>query len=316
MGWDVLMVALGLGVLLVAGDLLVRGAVNLSLQLGVPAAIVGLTVVAFGTSAPELLVSVQAMLAGVPDLALGNVVGSNIANVLLVLGVPALIAAVPVLRAEVRRDYLIMVGASVGFVGMAFLGPIGWPQALVLLGALALMLGDAVRRGRAQRVPVEALEGADPGLGRGRIALFLGLGIIGLPLGAELLVRGSVGIARSLGVTEAVIGLTLVAVGTSLPELATTVIAALRRQAGVAMGNVLGSNIFNLLGIVGVAGLVGTIPVAPELLTRDLWVMLAAAALLGWFVATGRSIGRVWGLALVSAYGTYLAILAMQGGTG
>ncbi len=316
MGWDVLMVGLGLAVLLVAGDLLVRGAVNLSLALGVPAAIVGLTVVAFGTSAPEMLVSVQAVLGDVPDLALGNVVGSNIANVLLVLGVPALIAAVPVLRAEVQRDYLIMMAASLGFVAMAFLGPIGWPQALVLLGALALMLGDAVRRARSQRVPVEALESADPGLGRGRIALFLGIGLVGLPLGAELLIRGSVGIARSIGVTEAVIGLTLVAVGTSLPELATTVVAALRREAGVAMGNVLGSNLFNLLAIVGVAGLVGTIPVAPELLTRDLWVMLAASALLGWFVATGRSIGRVWGLVMVAAYGGYLALLALQSGVG
>ncbi len=314
MGWDGLMVAAGLAVLLVAGDLLVRGAVNLSLRLGVPAAIVGLTVVAFGTSAPELVVSVQAVLAEVPDLALGNVVGSNIANVLLVLGVPALIAAVPVLRAEVSRDYLIMMGASLGFVAMAFLGPIGRPQALVLLGALALMLADALRRGRAQRVPVEALEGADPGLGTGRIALFLGLGLLGLPVGASLLVDGSVGIARSLGVTEAVIGLTLVAVGTSLPELATTVIAAWRREAGVAMGNVLGSNLFNLLGIIGVAGLFGTIPVAPELLTRDLWVMLGAAAVLGWFVATGRSIGRVWGVALVLAYAAYLTILVLQEG--
>ncbi|MGY6409803.1 MAG: calcium/sodium antiporter [Alkalilacustris sp.] len=316
MVWDLGMVAVGLAVLLLAGDLLVRGAVNLSLRLGVPAAIVGVTVVAFGTSAPELLVSVKAVLSGVPDLALGNVVGSNIANVLLVLGIPALIAAVPVLRAEVARDYTIMMVASIGFVALAVLGPIGWPQALLLLGGLALMLGDAVRRGWGQRVPLEAVEGADPGLGRGRIALFVGLGLIGLPVGASLLVDGAVGIARSLGVTEAVIGLTLVAVGTSLPELATTVIAALRRQAGVAMGNVLGSNIFNLLGIIGVAGLVGTIPVAPELLTRDLWVMLAASALLGWFVMTGRSIGRAWGLALVIGYGAYLTVLALHGGAG
>ncbi len=319
MGWDMALVALGLGVLLLAGDALVKGAVNLSLRLGVPAAIVGLTIVAFGTSAPELLVSVQAVLAGVPELALGNVVGSNTANILLVLGVPALIAAVPVVRAEVGRDYVLMIVASVGFIGLALLGPFGWPQALVLLGGLALLLGDALRRARAGRaaaqVSAEALEGADPAMGWGRIALWTGLGLVGLPIGADLLVDGSVGIARTFGISEAVIGLTLVAVGTSLPELATTVMAAIRREAGVAMGNVLGSNLFNLLGIIGVAGLVGTIPVDPAMLTRDLWVMLGASLLLGVFVVTGRSIGRGAGLGLVLLYAAYLAVLALQGGT-
>ena len=319
MPWDILMVAVGLGLLLLAGDALVKGAVNLSLRLGIPAAIVGLTVVAFGTSAPELLVSVQAVLADAPALALGNVVGSNIANILLVLGVPALIAAVPVVRAQVTHDYVVMILASLLFVGLAFMGPIGWPQALLLLGALALMLGDALRRARTQRVAradPDTLDGADPGLGGGRIALYVGIGLVGLPAGAALLVDGAVGIARILGVTEAVIGLTLVAVGTSLPELATTVMAALRREAGVAMGNVLGSNIFNLLAIIGVAGLVGTLPVPPEMLTRDLWVMLGAAAVLGVFVATGRSIGRWSGLGLVLAYGAYLALLTMNAGGG
>ncbi|MBK5928233.1 calcium/sodium antiporter [Rhodobaculum claviforme] len=316
MAWDILFVAAGLGILLLAGDALVKGAVNLSLRLGVPAAIVGLTIVAFGTSAPELLVSVQAVLADVPALALGNVVGSNIANVLLVLGVPALIAAVPVARGEVAHDYIVMMLATALFVGLALLGPIGWPQGLILLAGLALMLGDAYRRARAERrAGAEPLpEGADPALGGWRIGLFTGIGLVGLPLGAGLLVDGATGIARTLGVTEAVIGLTLVAVGTSLPELATTVMAAVRRQAGVAMGNVLGSNVFNLLGIVGVAGLVGTMPVPPEMLARDLWVMVAAAALLGVFVATGWSIGRLAGIGLVLLYGAYLAVLALGGG--
>ena len=320
--WDLALVVVGLGVLLLAGDALVRGAVNLSLRLGVPALIVGLTVVAFGTSAPELLVSVKAVLAGVPALALGNVVGSNTANVLLVLGVPALIAAVPVAR-DLLRDYLGMMAATALFVGLAVLGPIGWPQALVLLAGLALMLGDALMRARAHRAAngivaaaPEALEGAEPDMPWWKIGVFTGLGIVGLPLGAELLVDGSVGIATTLGVSEAVIGLTLVAVGTSLPELATTVMAAIRREAGVALGNVLGSNMFNLLGIIGVAGLVGTIPVPAEMLVRDLWVMVGASALLGWFVLKGRPIGRVWGLAMVLLYGGYLALLALQGGSG
>jgi cation:H+ antiporter len=313
--WDVVAVVLGLGVLLLAGDALVKGAVNLSLRLGVPALIVGLTVVAFGTSAPELLVSVQAVLVGAPALALGNVVGSNTANILVVLGVPALIAAVPVAR-SLMRDYAAMMAASAFFIGLTFMGPIRWPHALALLAALGLMLGDAFLRARAHRNDrdAEAVEGAEPGMAWWRIGLFTVLGLIGLPLGADLLVDGAVDIASALGVSEAVIGLTLVAVGTSLPELATTVMAALRREAGVVMGNVLGSNMFNLLGIIGVAGLVGPIPVPVEMLTRDLWVMLGASALLGVFVLTGRSITRGAGLAMVALYAGYLALLALQGG--
>ncbi len=312
--WDIAAVALGLGLLLLAGDALVKGAVNLSLRLGVPALIVGLTVVAFGTSAPELLVSVQAVLAGAPALALGNVVGSNTANILLVLGLPALIAAVPVAR-SLMRDYAAMMAATALFVLLALLGPIRWPHALVLLAALVLMLGDAFRRGQAHRNgrDADAVEGAEPGMAWWRIGLFTVLGVIGLPLGADLLVDGAVDIAGALGVSEALIGLTLVAVGTSLPELATTVMAALRREAGVVMGNVLGSNMFNLLGIIGVAGMVGEIPVPAEMLTRDLWVMVGASALLGWFVISGRSIGRAWGVAMVLLYGGYLGLLALQG---
>ena len=311
--WDAAAVGLGLAILLLAGDALVKGAVNLSLRLGVPAMIVGLTVVAFGTSAPELLVAVQAVLAGVPALALGNVVGSNTANILLVLGVPALIAAVPVARGTVTRDYLGMMAATVFFLGLAALGPLRWPHALALLAGLALMLGDAFLRARAHRngPADDEVEGAEPGMSWLRIGLYTGLGVVGLPLGAELLVDGSVNIATALGVSEAVIGLTLVAIGTSLPELATTVMAAIRREVGVALGNVIGSNMFNLLGILGVAGLFGAIPVPAEMWTRDLWVMLAASALLAWFVFTGRSIGRIWGVALLVLYGGYLGVLAM-----
>jgi len=315
--WDIASVGLGLGILLLAGDALVKGAVNLSLRLGVPAMIVGLTVVAFGTSAPELLVSVQAVLVGAPALGLGNVVGSNTANILLVLGVPALIAAVPVARGTVTRDYLGMMAATLFFLAVAALGPIRWPHALALLAGLGLMLGDAFLRARAHRNgPGEVeVEGAEPGMPWPRVALLTGLGLIGLPLGADLLVDGSVAIATVLGVSEAVIGLTLVAVGTSLPELATTVMAAIRREAGVALGNVIGSNMFNLLGIIGVAGLFGAIPVPPEMWARDLLVMVGASALLAWFVFTGRSVGRWAGLGLLALYAGYLGLLAMGVGT-
>lgn len=306
--WDLLLIAAGLAVLVFAGDALVKGAVNLSLRLGIPALVVGLTVVAFGTSAPELLVSVQAVLQDAPELALGNVVGSNIANILIVMGLPALIAAVAVGR-EVLRDYLIMLGATVLFIVLAFGGTFGTVQGLILLGAMALALTELWWRTRRQKIDTADLEGADPGLPGWRIALLLGLGLVGLPLGADLLVDGAVGIARELGVSEAVIGLTIVAVGTSLPELATTMTAAIKREGGVALGNVLGSNLFNLLSIIGIASLVGPIPVPAEMLTKDLWVMLGASVLLAFWVLTGRSIGRLGGVAFLGLYAAYVATL-------
>ena len=306
---DLVMIAAGLVLLVAAGDALVKGAVNLSLRLGVPALIVGLTVVAFGTSAPELLVSIDAVLDNAPALALSNVVGSNIANILLVLGVPALIAAVPVSR-DLTHDFLVMMAASVLFVALAFLGPFGWPHGLALLAGLGAMLWNSYVRARAHRSEGEPdLEGADASIPGLRIALLLAGGIVGLPVGANLLVTGATHIASAMGVSDAVIGLTLVAVGTSLPELATTVAAAFRREAGVAMGNVIGSNIFNLLGIIGIASLVGRIPVPESMLRLDLWVMLGVSALLGVFVLTGRRIGRVAGALLIALYAAYLVHL-------
>jgi cation:H+ antiporter len=305
---DLLRIAVGLAVLVVAGDMLVRGAVNLALRLGIPALVVGLTIVAFGTSAPELLVSVQAVLAGAPALALGNVVGSNIANILLVMGLPALITAA-VLGREVMRDYWLMIAATVLFIALAWGGTFGQLQGLILLAALVLVLGDLYLRTRRAREPAEDLEGVDPGLPGWRIALLLVLGLIGLPLGADLLVDGAVNVATALGVSEAVIGLTLVAVGTSLPELATTMVAALRREGGVAVGNVLGSNLFNLLAIIGIASLVGPIPVPEAMLQRDVWVMLATSLLLAVFLISGRAIGRVAGVGFLAAYALYVVSL-------
>ncbi|WP_242494147.1 calcium/sodium antiporter [Salipiger sp. IMCC34102] len=297
----------GLAILLVAGDCLVKGAVNLALRLGVPALIVSLTVVAFGTSAPELLVSIQSVLDGVPGLALGNVVGSNTANVLLVLGVPAILATMHTAEHDTRSSYWQMLAATVLFIALCWAGVLTWISGLVLLAGLVAMLGWSLieaRRARADAPP--ELEGADPGLGGFRIALFLVLGLVGLPLGAELLIRGATTIAQNFGLSESVIGLTLVALGTSLPELATTVIAALRRQADVALGNVIGSNMFNLLAITGVAALVGPIPVDDQFLTFDLWVMAGASLLLIAFVLFRQNLTRVWGILLTAAYGAYI----------
>jgi cation:H+ antiporter len=302
----------GLVLLLLAGDSLVKGAVNLSLRLGVPALIVSLTVVAFGTSAPELLIAIQAIWDGVPDLALGNVVGSNTANVLLVLGVPALLAVMHTSACDTRTSYLQMLAATVLFIGLAYRGTFDWIAGIILLIALAAMLIHAAMAARGHRKACadddeeEELEGADPDLPWAKIILFLVLGMIGLPLGASLLVDGASNIATDYGVSQAVIGLTLVAIGTSLPELATTVVAALRKQADVALGNVIGSNMFNLLGIIGVASFVGPIPVGKTFFVFDFWVMLGATLLLIPFVFLKFDLTRMWGVILTGLYLSYL----------
>lgn len=310
---------LGLVILLLAGDSLVKGAVNLSLRLGVPALIVSLTIVAFGTSAPELLIAIQAVMENAPGIAMGNVVGSNTANILMVLGIPALLATMHTSECDTRKSFNYMIAATVLFIALAFRGVFDWIAAVVLLSALALVLYSSAREAKDHRDAdtqnggeEDEIEGVDPELPGWKIALFLILGLIGLPLGADLLVDNATIIAKTYGVSDTVIGLTLVAIGTSLPELATTVMAALRRQADVALGNVIGSNMFNLLAIIGIASLVGPIPVDPEFLYFDLWVMLGASILLVPFVYMGRDITRMWGVILTGLYLIYLAVLLIH----
>lgn len=307
-----LFTGLGLLILLLAGDALVRGAVNLALRLGIPALIVSLTIVAFGTSAPELLISVQAVLKNMPGIAIGNVVGSNTANILLVLGFPAILAVLHTSSCDSRKSYRQMMIASLVFIGLAFRGHYDFYSGLILLSMLAYILSHAVLDAKAHRRACgngdteEEPEGADPDMPWWKIMVFLLLGLIGLPLGADLLIDSAEILARRYGVSESVIGLTLVALGTSLPELATTTMAALRRQADVAIGNVIGSNMFNLLAIIGIASLVGPLPVDPEFLEFDLWVMLGASLLLVPFVYFRKDINRVWGIALTILYVTYI----------
>ncbi|WP_025063374.1 calcium/sodium antiporter [Sulfitobacter guttiformis] len=312
-----LLSGLGLVILLLAGDALVKGAVNLSLRVGIPALIVSLTIVAFGTSAPELLISVKAVLDDVPGIAMGNVVGSNTANILLVLGIPALLATMHTSECNTRKSFNHMIAATLLFIALAYRGVFDWIASIALLVALAAMLFDAARDARAHRHSdmaeatddAEDLEGFDPDMPAWKIGMYLVLGLVGLPLGATLLVDNATIIAKVFGVSDTVIGLTLVAIGTSLPELATTVVAALRRQADVALGNVIGSNMFNLLAIIGIAGLVGPIEVDPEFLRFDLWVMLGASLLLVPFVYLGQNINRLWGIALTALYAAYLFVV-------
>lgn len=306
--FDLLYVVGGLIMLVLAGDMLVKGAANLSLRLGLSPLIVGLTVVAFGTSAPELLVSVQAVSTGAPGIALGNVVGSNIANILLVLGVPAFIATIHSSQLGLQRSYLSMLLATLAFVLICFVGPIDWRHGLFLLALLAVLLWDNYRNSRA---PEDGVAEADGSMPPWRIGVYLLIGLAGLPLGADFLVDGATNIARTLGISEMIIGLTLVAIGTSLPELATSVAAAFRKQAEVAMGNVIGSNLFNLLGIIGVASLVGPIPVPEIMLHRDLWVMVGASVLLLPCILMRHDLTRGVGIGFVLLYAGYSAMLVM-----
>lgn len=302
-------VVLGLVTLLLAGDFLVRAAVNLALRLGISALVVSLTVVAFGTSAPELLIVLSAMADDAPGLAMGNIVGSNTANILLVLGLPALVAGLYTTGFDTKKAFISMILATVLFITLAFVGPFSWWHGGLMLAVLAAILLDqawTARRVSRVALATEDLNGVDTSMPGWKITLYLLFGLVGLPLGAKVLVVNAEIIAREFGVPETAIGLTLIAVGTSLPELATTTVAAIRRQADVALGNVIGSNMFNLLAIIGIAALVGPIPVADEFLRFDLWVMLAASFLLIPFVFFGRNITRIWGVVLTLLYMAYL----------
>ena len=300
---DLLLILGGLALLVVGGDFLVRGAVALALRLGIAPVIVGLTVLAFGTSAPELIVSVAAALGGQPGIALGNVVGSNIANVLLILGATAVIAPVLSSDAELKRSWLWAVGAELLLIALCFAGPLMWWHGAILLAALAVLLSGQLRRARQGKGDAPELEvgAADPR----KIALWLAIGLVALPIGAKILVAGASDIARSFGISEAVIGLTLVAIGTSLPELAASLASALRGRADMALGNVIGSNIFNILAIMGITAFFGPLPVPTEMLRVDLWFMLATTLLVGPFLIRHIAIGRLTGAALLAVYAGY-----------
>lgn len=302
---DLLMIAAGLVALLLGGEVLVRGAVALALRLGISPLVVGLTVVAFGTSAPEMIVSVSAALRGATDLAMGNVVGSNIANVLVILGISALIAPIYTRAVDLRESWWIMMAASALLIALALMGPLGPVQAAILLAALGLTLWRQLSTAQEDDdADVSAPQSSWP-----RIAFWLLAGLVALPVGAHLLVTGATDIARDLGVPEAVIGLTLVAVGTSLPEMAASVIAALRGRSDLALGNVVGSNIFNILAILGITALIKPLPVPAQMLRLDLWVMLAAALILWPFLLRGVRISREVGAVMIAAYAAYVWVL-------
>jgi cation:H+ antiporter len=302
--------AAGIVFLFAGGEGLVRGAVGLAGGLGVPPLVVGLTVVGFGTSAPELVVSLGAALDGAPDLAVGNVIGSNIANILLILGVSAAITPLAVQSRVFRRDGVVMLAAFVALVALAQTGEVARWAGVLLVAGLAAFLGHAFVSGRrdaaeAAAYAAEAEELAEAGMSLRRALVYTAVGIVILVAGAELLVTGATDIARAFGVPEAVIGLTLVAVGTSLPELATSVVAALRKHTDVAVGNVVGSNIFNVFGILGVTAVVSPLPVAGRLASVDVWVMLGIGLAAMVALRTGWRVSRPEGLVALVLYAVY-----------
>ncbi len=308
----------GLVLLVLGADLLVRGASGLAAAAGITPLVIGLTVVAAGTSAPELAVSLQGSLNGQPDIAVGNVVGSNIANVLLILGAAALIAPLAVSRQLVRVDVPLMIGASLLLIVLVQDGNVGRVDGVILFAGLLGYLALQVRLGR--RGALEAASADPPAPVRGgrvgQVALLVvGLGL--LVLGSRWLVNGAVAVAQTMGVSELVIGLTVVAVGTSLPEIATSLLATLRGQRDLAVGNVVGSNLFNLLGILGVCALVapGGLPVAHAAGAFDIPVMVAVAAACLPIAFTGYLIERWEGvvfLAYYVAYATYVVLNATE----
>jgi cation:H+ antiporter len=305
--------------LLMGADLLVRGAVGLARRANVPPVVVALTLVALGTSLPELVVSVQAVFQGYPGIVLGNVVGSNIANVLLVAGASAIVYPLAFPGGSVRRDALIMVGASFVFYLICLLGDLSRiVGGLFLVGLVAAMV-PTVREASISsqeagpRAPLEIVLGLPTR--RPVIILFLIAGVLSLPLGARLVVDSAVTIAGSLGISDAVVGVTIIAFSTSLPELATTIVAALRKETEVALGTLVGSNIFNIFAIIGISALVAPdgIPVPPSFFRLDLPLMLVSALVVSTFLWLRRPIGRKAGILLAGVYVAYLAVLFASG---
>ncbi len=311
----------GLGILILGAELLVRGASRLALGIGISPLVVGLTVVAFGTSSPELAVSIGAALTGQADIALGNVIGSNIANVLLILGISAVITPLVVTQKLVRRDVPLMIGVSVLLLLLGLDGRIGRLDGLLFFAGVVTYTVLAIRQSRAENAAIAAEYAAEFGqAGRpaGRQMLLnvgaMAVGLALLMLGARWLVDGAVSIARLLGLSELVIGLTVIAVGTSLPEVATSVIASIRGERDIAVGNVVGSNLFNILSVLGLTAAVTPrgIAVPAQALRFDLPFMIAVAVACLPIFFTGYRISRWEGALFLAYYGAYTVYLLLN----
>jgi cation:H+ antiporter len=303
-----LLFLVGLVALFFGGEFLVRGASAIARNFRLSPMLIGLTIVGFGTSTPELLVSLQAALNEQPGIAVGNILGSNIANILLILGVSALIAPLVIPFSKVRNDLFIMIGASVGLYAVLLDGGLSLVEGAVMVALLIAYIIFAIRTGSDHHHPDEDARPLPAWQSWGMV---IG-GLVVLMVGARLLVDSAVEIATSYGISQAVIGLTIVAVGTSLPELATSVIAAFRRQTEIAVGNIVGSNIYNILGILGLTAVVHPIEGAemdPRFLAADMPWVLGTAVGLVLIALVLKGIPRIGGFALLAAYGVYVWLL-------
>jgi len=314
----ILFLLLGLVLLVAGGELLVRGAVQLAQKFRISPLLIGLTLVGFGTSAPELVTSLQAAFSGSPGIAVGNVVGSNVANILLILGITALIFPVVVARETFKRDGVVLAIGTLMCLGAVLYGQLNPLLGTVFVASLAGYIYFAFRQERQTNAAADAAAGIvndAPKPSARLIGLDLFLVIAGLALtilGARFLVSSAIEIARDFNVSETVIGLTIVAVGTSLPELVTSVMAALRKHSDIAFGNIVGSNIYNIFGILGVTAIIKPIDVPPQIASFDIWVMIAATVLL-FLTATSRwRIGRIEGGVMLAAYVGYSVWLGLN----
>lgn len=314
----VIFVAVGLVLLTGGGELLVRGAVALAAIAGLTPAVIGLTVVALGTSLPELVVSVVASLEHRPDIAVGNVVGSNIFNIAFTAGLVALVSALPIKGNVIRLEWPVMFLSSIAFLVVARDGVIDRVEAGSLLVGLVVFLGYSIRIARVETMPGEAREFADQAEERALhprhkelllSILAVAAGLVLLVVGGRLLVDGSVRLAQLAGISERVIGLTIVAAGTSAPEVATSLVAAWRRHTDVAIANLIGSNIFNLLGILGTAGVILPLTVSPALFKSDAWWMLGTSALIYPLMLRDKRLSTLEGALLFGSYVLYIALL-------
>ncbi|MFN3862991.1 MAG: calcium/sodium antiporter [Erythrobacter sp.] len=316
---SILLVAGGLVLLALGGELLVRGAVGLAARLGISPLLAGLTIVGFGTSTPELATSVQAALAGSPGIAIGNVIGSNIANVLFILGVSAVILPLSVNPASFGRDSMALGGSAALATGAVLLGEIGPLSGGVLLAALAGYIWwaykseSAAHDAEAVRHEHEAEDRpVPPDTGPVVLGGMIVAGLAAAIFGAGWLVEGAIVLASAAGVSQSVIGLTVVAIGTSLPELIACVVAVLRKHEDVALGNVVGSNIYNLCGILGLTAVIHPITVPAEIAAFDIWAMLGVTLLLIAQLRSGWRLSRSEGAGLVALYAAYSAVLALR----
>jgi cation:H+ antiporter len=312
MWFDIFLVVIGLATLVVGGDFLVKGSVGIAVKARLSKLVIGMTVVSFGTSAPELIVSLQAAFENVPEIAIGNVIGSNIANLALVLGITVLIFPMPVGLNTKKFDWPMMMIASILFYVFALNFEIERWEGILMFLILIAFVTFLIINSRKKNIRVDEVVSDDIPTGKINIWKYIGflaLGLVGLFFGSQWLVEGASDLALGLGVSKHVIGITIVAFGTSVPELVTSVVAAYRRETDISVGNLIGSNIFNIFVVIGLTASIKPIPIESHVVSWDMIWMLGIAFILLPMMFIGKRIGRISGVILLGSYLTYIYLL-------